>query len=153
MVDEKKVEGNLPDIVEPQKTEVAPKLENKKTQKPEKAKNIPKNQINLPKESDSLQDLLLKNIKLSEMIFEQNKKIKRRLTLMVVGNYFKLLLIVVPLIIAFIYLPPLINQLLLQYNSILGGAGGGQLNLNSILGNISPQDTVKLQEMLKGVVK
>lgn len=87
------------------------------------------------------------------MIFEQNKKIKRRLTLMVVGNYFKLLLIIVPLIIAFIYLPPLINQLLLQYNSILGGAGGGQLNLNSILGNISPQDTVKLQEMLKGVVK
>ncbi len=151
MEDENKKETDLPEIIEPKEDQAVKK----------KSK---KNKIEPPAGADSLQDLMAKNIKLSEMIFAQNKKIKRRLNIMLAGGYLKMILIIAPLIFAVIYLWPMMNQLLVQYNSLLGGGNGGALNLggmlspsklniNSILSNISTQDAGKLQEMLKNVSK
>ena len=110
-----------------------------------------KKEISSAKPDDSLKSLLEKNIKLSEEIFAQNKKIKNRLTMMVVGNYVKLLFIIIPLIIAFIFLPPLLNQVLSQYNELLGGTGA--MDFSDILKTLNPQEMIKIQEMLKNVPK
>jgi hypothetical protein len=99
---------------------------------------------------DTLKDLVEKNIKWSQVIYEQNRGIKRRLTLLLVGGYLKLLLIVVPLILAFIYLPPLLKDLFAQYSSLLGGLSGvskgGQIDVGSILNQVSPD---QIQQIMK----
>src|SRR3989344_3083338 len=89
---------------------------------PEPAADDPfekKNEPDLPAHEDSVQSLIEKNIKWCQVIYEQNRKIKRRLTMMVVGNYLRLFLIIAPIVLAIIYLPPLIEKLL----STVGGAG------------------------------
>lgn len=122
-----------------------------------KEKEIKKNDDSkLPEESksgvgeDTLKDLVEKNIKWSQVIYEQNRGIKRRLTWMVVGSYLRLLMIVVPLILAFIYLPPLLKDLFAQYSSLLGGISGaskgGQLDINSIINQVSPD---QIQQIMK----
>ena len=82
----------------------------------------------------SLKELVEKNIKWSQVIYNQNKKIKRRLTMIVVGNYLRLLLIAAPIIFALIYLPPLLLDLFDQYGQILGGAGGANATLGELGG-------------------
>ncbi|MBD3310873.1 MAG: hypothetical protein GF349_00015 [Candidatus Magasanikbacteria bacterium] len=74
--------------------------------------------------SDDLEILIKKNIKWSQIIYEQNKKITKRMTWMVIGNYLRLLIIVVPIVLGIIYLPPLIDQMLQSYTEILGVGGG-----------------------------
>lgn len=69
----------------------------------------------------ALQELVEKNIKWSQVIYEQTKKTNRRLTIMAIGSYLRLLLILVPLIFVLIYLPPYIKGLLNTYGSLLGG--------------------------------
>ena len=103
---------------------------------------------------DTLKDLVEKNIKWSQVIYEQNRGIKRRLTWMVIGSYLRLLMIVVPLILAFIYLPPLLKDLFAQYSSLLGGISGvskgGQLDVGSILNQVSPD---QIQQIMKTLGK
>lgn len=164
MEDKQKMETGLPELIELEQNKDV-EIKEKTIQHDSSQKKIRKNnKIEASKNTDSLSDLVLKNIKLSEAIFIQNKKIKRRLNLMLLGGYLKMVLIVAPLIFAVIYLGPFINQLLAQYNSLLGGSGGGTSNLgsmldlnkfgiNSILSNVSSQDAAKLQEMLKNVSK
>lgn len=165
MEDIKKIEGNLPDLIEPRENQAVEKNEPVKIDGSLQSKKIWKdNKIEQPKSTDSLQDLLLKNIKLSETIFKQNRKIKRRLNIMLLGNYLKLILILTPLIFAFIYLFPLIGQLFSQYSNLLGGtdsAAGlgdilapGKFDISGILNkNISAEDLAKLQEMIKNNLK
>ncbi|MBU2542201.1 hypothetical protein KJ785_01410 [Patescibacteria group bacterium] len=99
----------------------------------------------------SLKELVEKNIKWSQVIYEQNKKIKHRLTMMVIGSYLRLALIIIPIILGIIYLPSLLEDLWGQYGQILGGmgAGGGSVpQINDLLGGISSN---QLQEILKSL--
>lgn len=73
---------------------------------------------------EGLKELIEKNIKWTQVVYEQNQKIKHRITMMVIGSYLRLLLIVVPIIFAVIYLPPLLRPVFEQYSALLGGAGG-----------------------------
>lgn len=105
----------------------------------------------------TLKDLVEKNIKWSQVIYEQNQGIKRRLTWMVVGSYLRLLIVVVPLILAFIYLPPLLKDLFAQYSGLLGGLqgaskGGSALggDINSIINQVSPD---QIQQIMKTLGK
>src|SRR3989338_3837517 len=102
------------------------------------------------KDKKSPEELMRSAIKWSELIFEQNKKIKRRLGWIIFGGYVRLALILVPLILALIYLPPLVQDLLNQYESIFSGAGQGGSPLggsfNDILSDISPE---QIQQALK----
>ena len=74
--------------------------------------------VDEPKESTT--ELLEKQSKLLEVIFEQNKKIKRQLMWMTIGSYIRIALFVIPLIAAAIYLPPLLRDTFKQYESLLG---------------------------------
>ncbi len=99
-------------------------------------------------EETDLKDLIEKNIKWSQVIYEQNKKIKNRLTWMVLGSYLRLAIIIIPIILAFIYLPSLLKELFSQYQSVLGGVGGSPSQVNDLLGQVSSN---QLQEILKAI--
>ena len=83
---------------------------------------------------DELKELVEKNIKWSQVIYNQNKKIKHRLTMMVIGNYVRLLLILAPIILGIIFLPALFDQYMSYFSTLLGGESGMTLyDLGSLL--------------------
>jgi len=63
----------------------------------------------------ALRELIEKNIKWSQVIYNQNRKIQRRLTWMTVGNYLRLFIIVAPIILGIIFLPSMFEQFMEQY--------------------------------------
>jgi len=68
-----------------------------------------------------LKDLLEKNLKWSQIIYEQNRKINNKLMWSSLGGWLRLFLILAPLIWAAWFLPPLINQFMKNYGDLLGG--------------------------------
>jgi hypothetical protein len=72
--------------------------------------NVSANSATTLGSTGALESLLRENLELSKKIFHQNKKIQRRMTFMAVSDGLRILLIVVPLIIALIYLPPLLKN-------------------------------------------
>ena len=107
--------------------------------------------INLNTKDDSLKELIEKNIKWSQVIYEQNRKIKRRLTMMAILSYLKLALILAPIIIGIIYLPPLLEQLLEQYSSILGIVNGGQALSDDVLSQIPVGSLDEILSQISGL--
>lgn len=72
---------------------------------------------------DNLTKLLQDNLKWSQVIYQQNKRMNTRLTLMVVGNYIRLLIILAPIILGIIYLPDLIERFWSNFQTVTGGSG------------------------------
>jgi len=69
---------------------------------------------------DNIKELLEKNLKWSQIIYEQNRRLNHKLIWATVAGWLRLLLIVAPLILAFFYFSPFIKQAWKSYNSILG---------------------------------
>ncbi len=88
----------------------------------------------------NVEEMMIKNLQWSQLIYEQNKKIQRRLTLMVITKYVWLALIVIPTIFGFIYLPTLLEQFTKQYGGLLNGISAG----NSVNGTINIEDVAKM---------
>lgn len=87
--------------------------------------------------AESLAVLMEKNLKWSQIIYEQNRSIKRRLSWMVAGDYIRLLLIVAPIVLAIIYLPPFIRGITEKYRAIFSGSvGGGIISESDIMRQI-----------------
>lgn len=109
-------------------------------------KNAPASEIELAGEGrgDDLKALIEKNIKWSQIIYEQNKKIKNRLTWMLIGDYLKIFLILAPIIIALLYLPPFVSQLMKTYGSILPGQSGAPIGIMEQLNKILLQNGITL---------
>ncbi len=129
------------------KTEI--KKENVVEEKPPVLETTEKPEKDVKQES--LKDLVEKNIKWTQVVYEQNQQIKHRLTMIALGSWLRLLLILVPLILAFIFLPPLLEKMLGQYGGLLQGltgegAQGGAMNLNQL-----PMD--QIQEILNTIRK
>jgi len=80
----------------------------------------------------SIEKMIQENIDWSKKVYEQNQSIKRRLLYMVIGNYLRLALILIPLIIGAIYLPSLLGQALDQYKSVLGIDGSSESLLERV---------------------
>lgn len=79
-------------------------------------------------------------IALSEEVLADNRKIKRRLTLMAVGSYLRLLIILVPIVLGVIYLPTLLENTFGEYSAIfqaLGTPAGGTAPIAELFGNLS----------------
>lgn len=57
-----------------------------------------------------LKDVLEKNLKWSQIIYEQNRRINRKLAWAAVANWLRLLIIAVPIILGLLYLPPIIKE-------------------------------------------
>lgn len=63
----------------------------------------------------ALRELIEKNIKWSQVIYNQNRKIQRRLTWITIGNYLRLFVIIAPIILGIIFLPSMFEQFMEQY--------------------------------------
>lgn len=155
----KEPSSGLPEPKEIKDKIVSAPLPSSPSQKDSKKKASSKTTLAPTGKDESLKELIEKNIKWSQVIYDQNKKIKKRLGWMVAGSYLKLILIIAPIIIAMIYLPPLMEQFMAQYSQLLGaepGRGGiadivGQMfQFNNILQNVSPED---IKEVIKNVPK
>ena len=75
--------------------------------------------------SDSLEQLLRKNLELTQAIYEHTRKTRKYIMFGQVINVIKIVIIVGPIILALVYLPPLIREAFGTYNDMLG-AGTGQ---------------------------
>ena len=77
--------------------------------------------------SKEIKELLEKNLALTEEVYKMTKKIKSFITFQKIMSFVYFLLIVVPIVLSIIFLPPLLKNVFSQYQSLLGGEGGGNL--------------------------
>lgn len=102
-----------------------------------------------------VKELLEKNLKWSQIIYEQNRRIKNRMLWSAIGSWLKVLLILIPLGLAVWFLPPIAKDVWGQYQSLTGKTGPakslGSSSLDSFL-NILQLDSAK-QEQLKAILK
>lgn len=109
------------------------------------------------KADPSLKELIEKNLKWSQIIYEQNRKINNKLLWTAIANWFKVLLILVPLVLAILFLGPLLKGVISQYSDLLGGNGqqtsDSQQNAMSNLllkwSNLDPAQQEQLKALLK----
>ncbi|MBU0649031.1 hypothetical protein KJ969_02940 [Patescibacteria group bacterium] len=67
-----------------------------------------------------IERLLEENLEYSKKIYEATSKMRRYINFIRVTNAIKLLLIIIPLVFALIYVPPLLQKLIGAYQDILG---------------------------------
>lgn len=82
---------------------------------------------------EEIKKLLEKNLAMTEEIYKMTKSIKSFVVWERVFGVIKLLLIAVPIILGIIYLPPLLNNVIGQYQSLLGGANGAGAPTGNIM--------------------
>ena len=63
-------------------------------------------------------ELLRRNLEMSEKILEKTEIIKKYIKWQKIWSIIRLLIIAIPLIIGFLYLPPIIKNYLSQYSSL-----------------------------------
>ena len=69
---------------------------------------------------DKINELLTNNLKWSQIIYEQNRKINRKLFWYSFFNYLKFALIIIPLVIGLFYVLPSINSLFQTFDIFSG---------------------------------
>ena len=84
------------------------------------------NQINAPGpvSNEEIKNLLVENQKILAEIYAQSEKTKKYILAGRIINFIYLLLIIVPLIFAAFYLPPLIKSYMGSYQELLGNTTG-----------------------------
>ena len=87
-------------------------------------------QISIEKELEEQREILLK-------IYEQSQKTRRYIMFGKIISFIYLLLLIVPIIFAFVYLPPLLKNVIAPYQELLGqtedSKGVDTNQLNSLL--------------------
>lgn len=130
-----------------------------------KSLDLPKNSSSLaemdkknsvPKtEQETIKDLLEKNLKWSQIIYEQNRKIHSKMMWTAIAGWVRVFLLLVPLLWAAWYLPGFVKNLQNNYGYIFGGKqAGGSQSADSLeqLYKILPLDAAK-QEQLKAILE
>jgi len=101
-----------------------------------------------------IRELLEKNLKWSQIIYEQNRKINNKLLWAAIGSWLKIFLILVPLILAALFLAPMAKNLSSMYSELLmGGAPNAKTtdSLDQVL-KLIPLNSAQ-QEQLKAILK
>ena len=108
------------------------------------------------KPETSLKELMEKNLKWSQIIYEQNRKINNKLLWTAIAGWLKVLLILVPLVLAVLFLGPLLKNVIAQYNDLLGkdstsSSGTNQNSMDNFLKlfNLDPAKQEQLKTLLK----
>ncbi len=105
---------------------------------------------------EALRELLEKNLKWSQIIYEQNRRINSKLFWQALAGWLRLLIILVPIVLAVIFLPPILNDVWKQYQGLLGQVSDipkdySSPSLEKLL-KLLPLDPAK-QEQLKTILK
>ena len=105
------------------------------------------------KPEPSLKELIEKNLKWSQIIYEQNRKINNKLLWSTIASWFYIIIILAPIVVGIIYLPPLLKPIISQYQNLMGDSkpGSSSLNLDNFfqMFNLDPAK----QEQLKAIIK
>ena len=100
-----------------------------------------------------LKDLIEKNLKWSQIIYEQNRKMNNKLLWSAIADWLRLVIILVPIVLALLFLPPILSSLWTQYQNMIGGSTNGPNNysLDQIFKslNIDSAKQVQIKALLK----
>ena len=105
-----------------------------------------------------LRELVEKNLKWSQIIYEQNRKINNKLLWSAIAGWLRIFLIVVPIVLAIIYLSPIMKSAFDAYQGLLGGTtnktGITNINTQSLeqLMNLLPLNAAQ-REQIKATIK
>lgn len=104
----------------------------------------------------ALRDLMEKNLKWSQIIYEQNRKINRKIFWFSFAGWVRTLIIVVPIILALWFLPAAYQKIKVQYAPLLTTVNSAQsvsnpTNLEEIL-KVLPLSEAE-RERLKNILK
>lgn len=102
-------------------------------------------------EAVGLKELLEKNLKWSQIIYEQNRRISRKLAWAAVASWLRFLIIAVPIILGLLYLPPLIRQYRCLFKKDASCPKNSGASFDNLLKSLpfDQSQRVKLQEILK----
>ncbi len=103
----------------------------------------PKNETKKTEKKEMPYDKLVEMV---QEIYEQNKKIKKRLTWILIGNYVKFLIFLVPLVVGLIFLPSLIKEVIPKYNALINSSSTNPFS--DILSNTTSK---QLEEIIKTI--
>lgn len=86
-----------------------------------------KNQNNMPNNDNAegksrVEELLEKNIEYNKKILQSVEKTRKYINYLKIVNMIKLIVIIVPLILALIYVPPFLQDMIEIYKDLFGGA-------------------------------
>ena len=102
---------------------------------------------------EALRELIEKNLKWSQIIYEQNRKINSKLLWTAVANWLRLMLMIAVFGAAAWFLPPLVNNLISQYTAIMADPIGAAKNgtVNEFIKNLplSPEQQNQINNYLK----
>ena len=102
-----------------------------------------------PEVSDSVRTLLEKNLKWSQIIYEQNRKLNSKLMWMAVAGWLRVVLIAAPLVLAIVYLPVFYQKLQDKFGYLLDSsaqAKSSTASLKDIL-KVLPLNELQRQEL------
>lgn len=85
---------------------------------------------------DTVRELLEKNLKWSQIIYEQNRRINSKLFWTAFASWFKILLFIAVLAVSVFLLSPLVQQVINAYSAILGGGNSAQATEPSSAANL-----------------
>jgi len=102
-------------------------------------------------------DLLQKNLKWSQIIYEQNRRLNSKFFWMALASWLRIFLIVAVLAVGLWFLPPLLGNIIGQYQAVLGeiaGSGGKTSSTDSAqkLLQMLPINSAQ-QEQIKALLK
>lgn len=103
---------------------------------------------------NELKAMVAENLKLTKDLAHSVKKIRRYIFVAQLTGWIKFILIVVPLVLAAIYLQPLIKNAMATYNQLLGASGTinsltkpqGGMNVGDLLNSPQVQEFLKQQQ-------
>lgn len=120
---------------------------------PEEPEKIVKKEVVAAEPAD-LRELIEKNLKWSQIIYEQNRKINNKLLWASIFGWFKIILIFASLIWAYIYFQPILGGVLKQYGSLLGleqQTGATPTSADYLLQIYKNLDPAKLEQLKAGL--
>lgn len=86
---------------------------------------------------DELEILVRQNIQWNELVYQEAKRTRRRLTFMVIGDWLRLSFWLIPIILGAIFLPPLFRQAQQLYNdTVVRPQQKIESNINSVLDSV-----------------
>ncbi|HSR89499.1 MAG TPA: hypothetical protein VLK22_03880 [Candidatus Udaeobacter sp.] len=106
------------------------------------------------KPEPDLKELMEKNLKWSQIIYEQNRKINNKLLWSAIADWLRLLVLVVPIVLAFLFLPPWLKGFWSRYGDLLVKTSVTSTRQNSLenllkLFNLDPAKQEQLKTLLK----
>ena len=109
------------------------------------------------KPEPSLKELIEKNLKWSQIIYEQNRKINSKLLWTAIANWLRLLLLAASAVLTILFLWPMLKGVFSQYSYLLGKNSTGNstsTNQNSMddflkLFNLDPAKQEQIKALLK----